>query len=291
MYPDYQQLSAFVTVAQWGSFTKASEQLFLTQPAVSKRILALEENLNCRLFDRIGRQIVLTEAGKLLLPRAKVILKKLQESRRVIDELRGQVAGELALASSHHIALYHLPKILRQYNDEYPLVDLRLCFLDSEQACQKVLHGELELALVSLPEDQQLTDLIKIKLWQDPLHLVVGLSHPLGLESDLDLATLLEYPAILPPEGSVTRKLIHQQLNIEHSHIQIKLSSTYLETIKSLVIAGLAWSVLPKTMLCNDLRVLWPKQQLNRQLGVVYHRNRSLSNAAKALLALIETCK
>lgn len=290
MYFDLQQLDTFVAVANSGSFTRAAEQLFLTQPAVSKRISALEEHLQTPLFHRIGRRIVLTQAGQRLLPQAQSIMQQIQESKRILDELRGGVAGELTLASSHHIALHHLPKILRQFNDQYPEVDLNISFQDSEQACQDVLNGNLDFAIVTLPEAHSLPELVKVPLWSDPLFLVVGLNHPLREKKSWHSTQLSHYPAILPPEGSVTRKIIQEQLDMGDTPLKIKLTSVYLETIKTLVIAGLAWSVLPKTLLNDELHVLKAKP-MHRQLGVVYHQKRHLSNAANAFLALLQANK
>ena len=112
---DTQQLQAFITIAELNSFSKAAQQLHLTQPAVSKRIANLEDNLGCKLLDRIGRSIRLTEAGSALLPRAKKILNEFNDTRNDISNLSGNVQGSLKLATSHHIGLHHLPNILRRY--------------------------------------------------------------------------------------------------------------------------------------------------------------------------------
>ncbi len=148
---DVASLQAFVAVAEQGSFSHAAAALFLTQPAVSKRVSALEAELETRLFDRIGRAILLTEAGRLLLPRARHILGELEDSRRAIASLSDEVAGVLALATSHHIGLHHLPPVLRSFTAEHGAVELDLRFMDSEAACRAVDQGELELAVVTLP--------------------------------------------------------------------------------------------------------------------------------------------
>ena len=111
-------LQTFVTVAETGSFSQTSEQLFLTQPAISKRIAALEKELGTRLFDRIGRHVDLTEAGTALLPRARQILMQVEDSRRAISNLTGQITGKLSIGTSHHIGLHRLPPILRQFSSQ-----------------------------------------------------------------------------------------------------------------------------------------------------------------------------
>jgi len=125
---DIQNLSAFIAVNQHGSFSRAAEQLFITQPAVSKRISALESALNTRLFDRIGKTVQLTSAGHALLPSAQRILAELEESKRAISNLDTKISGRLSIATSHHL-------------------DIR--FMDSEEACNCVLKGEVELAIAT----------------------------------------------------------------------------------------------------------------------------------------------
>lgn len=107
---DTHTLQAFLAVAEQQSFSKAAERLFLTQSAVSKRIAQLEEQLDSKLFDRIGRTVSMTEAGQALLPRARDILLQFDDARRAISNLNaGEITGELSLAASHHISLHRLP--------------------------------------------------------------------------------------------------------------------------------------------------------------------------------------
>lgn len=110
---DLNSLNTFIAIAETGSFSEAGERLHLTQPAVSKRIAALEQQLNARLFDRVGREVNLTEAGRALLPRAYQLLNVLDDTRRALNNLTGEVSGRLVLATSHHIGLHRLPPLLR----------------------------------------------------------------------------------------------------------------------------------------------------------------------------------
>src|SRR3990167_4268759 len=148
---DISALQAFLAVAESGSFSRAAEKIFLTQPAISKRIAALERQIGARLFDRIGRGIRLTEAGEALLSRARTVLKDLEDIKRGIANLSGTIAGELSLATSHHIGLRRLPGPLKRFHETYPQVRLNLHFMDSEKACTAVAKGDLELAVVTLP--------------------------------------------------------------------------------------------------------------------------------------------
>ena len=148
---DTANLQTFIAAAELKSFSLAAEQLYLTQPAVSKRVATLEAELGTTLFDRIARRVSLTEAGRALLPRAKTILREIEDSRRLISNLTGTMAGQLNIGTSHHIGLHRLPPVLRQFSKSYPDVVLDLQFMDSEAACRAVQTGDLELGIVTLP--------------------------------------------------------------------------------------------------------------------------------------------
>ncbi|MBV2096474.1 MAG: LysR family transcriptional regulator, partial [Candidatus Thiodiazotropha sp. (ex Codakia orbicularis)] len=222
-------LRAFLQVARDGSFSQAAEHLFLTQPAISKRIASLESELDTRLFDRMGRQVFLTEAGRHLLPRAEHIIDQMSDIRRELANLSGRVAGRLAMATSHHIGLHRLPAVLRSYSDTNPQVELDIRFMESERACQAVEQGELELAVVTLPLNP--VDALQSKtIWQDPLLVVVGPDHPLAKLETVSLPELVSYPAVLPTRGTYTRTLIEQRINRHHLQVNCTLSTDYLET-------------------------------------------------------------
>jgi DNA-binding transcriptional LysR family regulator len=280
---DVASLKAFLSVAEHGSFSTASEHLFLTQPAISKRIAALESELGTPLFDRIGRQTTLTQAGKALLPRAQEILREIEDSKRAIRNLSGDVSGLLSIGTSHHIGLHRLPPVLRAFTKAYPDVELDIHFMDSEEACRAVEHGELELGIVTLP--LQPSPVLQTKIvWPDPLCVIVGKGHPLSHKKQLTLKQLAEHKAVLPARGTFTREIIEQAFVKHHVNVNINLSTNYLETIKMLVSVGLGWSVLPESMLSKDIKAI-PAQglKLKRELGMVWHKARTLSNAARAL--------
>jgi DNA-binding transcriptional LysR family regulator len=281
---DTNNLRTFITAAELESFSLAAEQLYLTQPAVSKRIAALEEELGAPLFDRIGRRVSLTEAGRALIGRAKLILQDIEDSRRLISNLSGSVTGRLSIGTSHHIGLHRLPPVLRRYSARYPEVELDLHFMDSEAACRAVLAGDLELGIVTLPP-QPLSELDSEVIWPDPLAIVVGHDHPLAEESRVTLPQLADYPAILPAKGTYTRELLESDLVPGGLTLKVGMTTNYLETIKMMVSVGLGWSVLPLSMMSEELLALEVDAiELARQLGVVRHRSRTLSNAARAML-------
>lgn len=281
---DTLQLKAFLSVAECESFTLAAEQLHITQPAVSKRISSLEEQLSCRLFDRVGRRIILTEAGRSLLPRARKILAQMVDTERAISNLSGDVDGALKLATSHHIGLHHLPQILQRFTQNYPGVDLELSFLDSEGAYAAIESGAVELALITL-SDTQPGDVSAQVLWPDELAFVAAVDHPLVSQTQLDLSDLAQHPAILPTTTTQTTQLIQRQFDRHGFNLNISMATNYLETIKMMVSIGLGWSVLPKTMIDGTLATIDPGiGALQRQLGYIHHRQRTLSNAAGAMI-------
>jgi DNA-binding transcriptional LysR family regulator len=285
---DIPNLNAFVAVADTGSFSEASDRLYLTQPAISKRVSALENELDVQLFDRIGRKVTLTEAGNALLDRARTILQQIEDSKRAIQNLSGHVAGKLSIGTSHHIGLHRLPPVLRAFTHAYPEVELDLHFMDSEEACHAIEHGELEMGIVTLPLEPAKV-LHTYEVWPDPLDIVVNQSHPLALVEKVTTIHLAEHSAILPTRGTYTRQIFEHTMSKHKLELKVGLSTNYLETIKMMVSVGLGWSVLPRSMLNKELKTLNIENiKLERQLGVVLHSGHTLSNAAKAMSALLK---
>ncbi|MCC1497649.1 LysR family transcriptional regulator [Alcanivorax sp. 1008] len=286
---DTHSLQVFISVADTGSFTGAGEQLFLTQPAISKRIAQLEEQLGARLFDRIGRQIHLTEAGQALLPKARAVLREMEDIRRSITNLSGRVAGKLRIGTSHHIGLHRLPPILRQFSRQYPDVQLDIHFIDSEEAWEGVLHGDLELGVVTLPPqpDPRVQQTV---IWNDPLVFMVAPEHALAQEREVSLEMLTDYSAILPSPVTFTRRIVEDLFHQQSLTLDISMSTNYLETIHMMVAIGLGWSVLPASMLDDQVKALSvPGVSIQRQLGVVTHPSRSPSNAARCFTDLLRS--
>ena len=277
-------LRAFVMVAEEKSFSLAAEKLHLTQPAVSKRVAALESKLGKLLFDRIGKQAGLTEAGVVLLPRARAILDDLQQAERAVRDLSGDISGRLLLGTSHHIGLHRLPPVLRRFSRACANVELDVGFMDSEQACERVLQGRIELAVVTLAPDGN-DSVVARCIWPDPLDFVASPDHPLAGRRQVSLKTLSEYPVILPGMNTFTGQIAKSIFYGEKLSLNVAMSTNYLETIRMMASIGLGWSLLPRTMLDSSLIALpVPIASPERKLGYVYHRRRSLSNAARAFI-------
>ncbi|HKQ31415.1 MAG TPA: LysR family transcriptional regulator [Burkholderiales bacterium] len=284
---DIAALQAFLAIAETGSFSRAAERIYLTQPAISKRIALLEQELGAPLFDRVGRRVQLTPAGQALAARARTLLKDFDDVKRVITNLAGTIGGELRLAMSHHVGLHRLPPALQRFHDNYPDVRLDLRFMDSEQACQAVAQGELEIAIVTLPPQKDATLRLE-QIWDDPLDFVVSREHALARESNIAPRQLLEFPAILPGQGTYTREVILSALGNLRNRVQVGMATNYLEVLKMLAAIGLGWSALPRTMIDDSLKVIQiGKIQIGRRLGIVTHDGRTLSNAAQAMIRIV----
>ena len=284
---DWASLNAFVAVAEQGGFSAAAEQLHLTQPAVSKRIALLEASLGVRLFDRLGRQVLPTEAGRLLLPRALQMLAEAEAARRALADLGQDIGGRLSLATSHHIGLHRLPALLRRFSAGHPRVALDIRFVDSEQAYAQVLQGEVELAVTTLGPSEP--PLQASTVWDDPLCFVVAPDHPLARQARVSLADLAAHPAVLPDPGTFTHRIVAETFARRGLSLKLRMTTNYLETIKMMVSVGLAWSALPRIMADVQVQVLpVPGVQLARRLGYVVHGGRTLSRAAQAFIGLLQ---
>ena len=285
---DTQNLKAFVLVAQSGSFSQAAEKLHLTQPAVSKRIALLEEQLGSDLFDRIGRNITLTEAGHALLPHARSVQHELEAAQQSVRDLAGDVSGQLRLATSHHIGLHRLPPVLSAFSKAFPAVHIDIDFMDSEQAYELIMQGKAELAIVTLAPAEQ-ANVVTLPVWPDPLDFMVGIQHPLARVSRLNLATLSEHPAIMPGLNTYTGQIVARLFNQHNLTLQVSMATNYLETIRMMASVGLGWTVLPRSMRDDTLATLHlGKTSIKRTLGIVYHRGRSLSRAASAFIDAVQ---
>lgn len=265
----------------------AADLLFITQPAVTKRIHSLEDYFGVKLFESAGRGVQATHAAHSLLPKVKNWLNELGDIHHTLSHQQGQVQGKLKIGTSHHIGLHHLPSHLRDYVQTFPNVTLDVHFVDSEQAHEKVLAGDLELAFLTLPPqgDDRLN---YVTIWNDPLVFVAAPFHPLAQQHNLSLQDLIEYPSLLPATQTYTSQITLAEFEKQCLKPKISMSNNPLESIRMLVSIGLGWSVLPKTLVNQELQQLDIAVDMNRELGMVWHPGRTQS---KAVLELIEMMK
>lgn len=282
---DSNALKAFITVVDQGSFSEAAETLHLTQPAVSKRLAALENQLGTPLLERSHRRVRLTDAGARLLPHARRILDEVHNARVALQDRDGEVAGHLALIASHHIGLHHLPAWLRRLNREYPEVSLGLQFMDSEGAYDRMRKRTAELAFVTLSESMDQSFEVHVR-WEDRMAFVVAPDHPLATLEAPDLDALSRYDALLPEAGTATYRTVSRLFLSADLPLNLPMPTNYMETLKVMAGVGLGWSVLPVSMVDDTLRVLPVPHRVSRFLGAIGLRGRTLSPQARALLAI-----
>lgn len=281
-------LVTFMTVMQTGSISSAAEKLFITQPAVSKRIRSLEDEFGVTLFDAIGRGIIPTGAAHDLLPYAKKWLEDYESCKTNLLYSKEVATGRLVIGTSHHIGLHHLPPVLKSFIQKYPAVQLEVQFMDSETAHKAVIEGEVAVAFLTLPPtfDRRLE---YHTLWSDPLYFVTGVLSSLAQESDVTLLKLARYPAILPAANTFTSQITLAEFGKHNLRPFATMSTNPLESIRMLVSVGLGWSVLPETLINQDLVKIDMKDniELQRHLGVVINPNLTQSSGMQALLELL----
>ncbi len=282
---DSNALKAFVTIVDQGSFSEAAEALHLTQPAISKRLAALENQLGAPLLERSHRQIRLTDAGARLLPHARQILDEVHNARLALKDREGAVSGHLSLIASHHIGLHHLPAWLQQLGQGYPEVSLGLQCTEPEGASDPLRQRTAEPAFVPLTEAMDQSFEVHLR-WEDRMAFVVAPGHPLAAMSEPDLAALSRSDALLPEAGTATYRTVSRLFLDAGLSLNLPMPTNYMETLKVMAGVGLGWSVLPVSMVDDSLKVLPVPHRVSRFLGAIGLRGRSLSPQARALLEI-----
>lgn len=281
-------LATFVAVMQTGSISGAAEKLYITQPAVSKRIKNLEDEFGTALFDTVGRSIIPTVAAYDLLPFVRRWLDDYEACKASLQHAKEVASGRLVIGTSHHIGLHHLAPVLKRFIQAYPAVQLEVRFVDSEEAHKAVLEGEISLAFLTLPPtfDRRLN---YHTLWSDPLYFVTGTLSPLAQKSKVSLLQLAHHPAILPAANTFTSQITLAEFAKHNLRPYATMSTNPLESIRMLVSVGLGWSVLPETLINQDLIKIDMAEniELQRHLGLVTNPNLTRSASMQALLSML----
>lgn len=293
---DVDSLSAFVTTIKEQSFSKAAIKLNLTQPAITKRIQNLENQLSVKLFERLQREIILTEAGEALLPHALNVLHEIDNAKLAIVNIHATISGQLRIVASHHIGLHRLPLILKNFSKRYPDVDLKLNFLDSESASPLLKDNQADIAFITIPSDMN-QDYESHLVWEDPMSFICGKSHPLSKLEVVHPSDLSKHNAILPSITTLTYRVVETIFKQNRVKLKASIPTNYLETMKMMASVDMGWSVLPNTMIDEELVVLplsekfrqsgqgdTTKHPVSRKLGAISYRKKNLSNAAKAFI-------
>jgi DNA-binding transcriptional LysR family regulator len=250
------RLVVFRAVAEQLSFRKAAEELYLTQPAVSLQIKALEEALGVQLFDRSGAHIAVTPAGRVLLDRAQQAHALLVKAEHEIAALSGEHAGQLALGASTTIAQYVLPRLLGEFSREHPRVQAKLISGNTEHIVEAVEKQKIALGMIEGPARSR--EVRTEPFLDDELVLIASTAHEWAERSSVTCAEVASARLLMRERGSGTRHVIEQEFARQHikraaMNIVMELDST--EAIKSAVEAGLGIGFASRSAIAKDLRL------------------------------------
>ena len=234
------RLVVFRAVAEQHSFRKAAEELYLTQPAVSLQIKALEEDIGVQLFDRTGARIALTEAGKVLLGYSRQANALFAQAEHEIAALSGDHAGHLALGASSTIAQYVLPRLLGEFSREHPRVQPTMISGNTEQIVESLEELKIDLAFIEGPARSR--DVKTEPFLEDELVLIVSAAHEWAELKSILCSELATAPLLMRERGSGTRRVVEMALprqGIKANSLRIVMELDSTEAIKSAVEAGL----------------------------------------------------
>ena len=248
------RLQVFFAVAKQGSFTRAADSLFMTQPAVTFQVKQLEEQFNCRLFERQHQKIVLTTAGKLVFEYAEKILALSDEMEGRVGELTGEMGGTLNIGASTTLGEFVLPPILSQFNELFPQVHLRMVVGNSEQIQTSVQEGSLDIGLLDGLMDTK--TVLSEKVGGETLMAVCAKAYPLADLSSVKAAELPEYEYVSREPGSGTRECIEAYLkangmNPDQLKTVMELGSS--EALKSVVQTGLGFALMSPSVVRREV--------------------------------------
>lgn len=294
---DIHQLKVFTSVFKNRSFSKASDELHLTQPTISDHIKTLEEELDCRLFDRLGRIIIPTKEAEALYTHAMEIIEKANITKDLIERFKKELTGELVIGASTIPGTYLMPSLIAGFIRKHPSVSFQIFISDSKDIGEKVLKHELLLGVVG-------TKFINGEINHLPFvedELIVVSSPSLIKDDTLTLKDLLKFPMILREEGSGTRNELEKILETKGFTLEdFKIAGVFGSTdaVKQAVKAGLGFSVLSKLSVTDELKHKILKEikltdihQMKRKFYIIIHKKRTLPFLYNNFLKFLKTSK
>lgn len=291
---DIQELEAFWWIAQTGSFNRAAERLYLTQPSVTARIQALEKELGQALFERKPRGVRLTDAGRVLLPHAERVLQDIRKARQAVNDLQSATGGTLALGSALTTSTYTLPDILTRFKAAHPAVEVAVRTGRSNQIQQMVLEDTVQIGLVHSPLASQ-PDVLALPLYDEPIVLIVQPRHPLADRKVVTPEQLVNEPFITSDRSAGYWSLVEQFLAGVGLVPRVTMELDSIETTKKMVMCGLGLSLLPRSTVENELRSgslaivpLSDTAHLSRQTLLIYRRGKIWSGISRAFLGVLD---
>ena len=289
-------IRVFLTVVEKKSFSKAAKALFLTQPAVSFQIQMLEEYYGTRLFDRVSRNIILTDAGHLLLKYANEMSRLQAELEREMQDLTSNIKGKLKIGASNTIGEYIAPYILGAFKNMYPDVELSLEVANSEDIEASIHDTTLDIGLIEGPLIGK--DLESIPFLTDHLQLVTSVDHPWANLDTISVFELDKFPFISREKGSGTRAEIELHLkkagfSANNLNIIMELGSS--SAIKAAVESGLGISILSKWAVQDKVKagllhtINLKEDEFTRVFRIIYHKKKFKTQASEEFLRFLKS--
>ena len=287
---DIYQLRSFYEIVREQSFTRAADKLFLTQPAISLQIKALESELDEILLERNRRQLRLTPAGEILFAHAKAVLSRLEKARDDIAALKQVLRGRLTIGTSDTNCTYVLPNVLAEFRARYPAVELNIRNRMSPEVSNLVLNDEVEFGLATLPVKHR--DLVSESLFERRDVLICPPDHALGKRRRIGLKQLAEYPFLVLERRSTSRQLLDEVFQRQGLALQVEMTLGGIEIIKRYVEIGLGIALVPEVAVeaevaARKVHAVQVNGLAKRQIGLIEHRQRRRSPATEAFLALL----
>jgi len=290
------KLKVFCTVAETKSFSKTSEIIHLTQPAVSLQIQALEEMYETKLFDRSSSKVTLTTAGEVLYKYAKDILALYVSAEKVIGEMTGLVKGSITIGAGSTIGNYLLPSVISDFRKAHPKIKVNLFVANMQRVIELLNAGNINLGLVE--GDVKRQKMVVEKLISDELLVIVPIHHPWAKRKDVSVAELIDEPFILREAGSGTRQTIEKffarhGITPQNMKVSMVLGST--QAIKEAVENGLGVSIISRWSARKELRfgtlhtLNFKEEKMVRNFSLLTHRNSVSSHAVEEFLSYLKS--
>jgi DNA-binding transcriptional LysR family regulator len=249
---ELRQLACFCAVARHRHFTRASEELGLSQSSVSHHIQQLEGSLRVELFARTSRTVRLTQAGEALLPRAEQIAREVAAAAAEMQDFAGLMRGRLALGTMRALGPIRLPDVLRGFSQRYPGIDIVMREHSTERMLEMLVAGELDVAFIQLPEPGAPPGVLTRVLHAEDFVLVVGADHPLAGQPEVDVAALSGEDFITFTRGSGIDTALRAACRAAGFEPHAKFESSVLQTVRSLAAGGLGVTMLPRSFAEDD---------------------------------------
>ena len=293
---DFRHLETFCRVAALKSFSRAADDLFLTQPTVSGHILSLERSLSLRLFDRTGREIRLTKAGEIFLRYASKILTVRKDLLNALSEFSQGIRGELSLGASTIPGEYLLPRLMGDFKRGHPRFALSLKISNTKDIVQELLQGHIEFGLTGAKVDHP--SLHYEKFEEDEIIVIAPSDHPLTKKRSVGFEDLLKEPWIIREEGSGTQMTVERVLrkkgkSLKDFNVAIEMGST--SSVKEGVKAKLGLAFISKRAVEEELNrnlftsiTLEGLESISRQIYIVSQRGKTVSPAGMEFLRFLK---